>query len=890
MIFSALINNVTLIIALSIFYSFIIRRWKYGSRTSRVISGFLFGAVAVVGMMNPLIISPGLIFDGRSIIISIAGFIGGWVTALIAALMGIVYRIWLGGPGGIMGVSVIVSSAVIGIAYHHIRSRRPHMATPLYLIGFGVIVHICMLAMTMTLPAGMKYEVLSNIAIPVLLIYPLGTLLVGVVLLDLEPRLRAEDDLRKSEEKYRSIFNNAVEGIYQSTQDGRYLNVNPAFARICGYDSPEEITSSITDIGTQLYVNPQDREKWKEFLAARGTVENFETQFYRKDGSKIWVSFSAHVVKDVEDNLLCYEGTMEDISIRKQTEEALRESEELEKGILLSVPHALFGVEQRRIFFANDSMEDVFGWKPEELIGKSTRVIFRNDREWEDYGAMLYSQLKVKSVFVFESDIPFVRKDGSEIICRMSVSRIGKELGESRRIVATFEDITERRRADEALRETQRRLMDIIEFLPDATLVIDRDGKVIAWNRAIESMTGVRSEDMLGRGNYEYALPFYGERKPILIDLALHPDPETEKAYTTIQRTGDIIIGEAYTPALAPGNVHLSATASVLRDSRGEIIAAIECIRNNTDRKDMEERLQRAEKMEALGVLAGGVAHDMNNVLGVLVGYSELLLRELPEGGRTGKYARNILQGGERAAAIIQDLLTMARRGVSVSETASLNLIVSNFLKSPEFDLIKLHHPDVMFRTQLGQELFNIKGSPVHLFKTIMNLMSNAAESISGAGEVTITTENRYVDLPIPGYENTQEGEYVVLTVSDTGSGISPADLGRIFEPFYTKKVMGRSGTGLGLAVVWGTMKDHNGYIDVRSSENKGSTFTLYFPVSREALSKVDRDLSPDSYQGRGESILIVDDVEAQRLLAATILNNLNYRVSTAASGEEAVV
>ena len=150
-------------------------------------------------------------------------------------------------------------------------------------------------------------------------------------------------------------------------------------------------------------------------------------------------------------------------------------------------------------------------------------------------------------------------------------------------------------------------------------------------------------------------------------------------------------------------------------------------------------------------------------------------------------------------------------------------------------------------------------------------------------------TENRYVDIPIPGYENTQEGEYVVLTVSDTGSGISPADLGRIFEPFYTKKVMGRSGTGLGLAVVWGTIKDHSGYIDVSSEQNKGSTFTLYFPVSREVLSKGDQALSLDAYHGRGESILIVDDVEAQRLLAATILEDLNYRVATAAGGEDAV-
>jgi len=308
-----------------------------------------------------------------------------------------------------------------------------------------------------------------------------------------------------------------------------------------------------------------------------------------------------------------------------------------------------------------------------------------------------------------------------------------------------------------------------------------------------------------------------------------------------------------------------------------------------TDRKIMEERLQRAEKMEALGFLAGGVAHDMNNVLGVLVGYSELLLREVPAESRAAKYAGSILQGAERAAAIVQDLLTMARRGVTVTETVNLNRLVVEVVRTPEFSLLETRHPDITFRVELQEDLFNIKGSPIHLIKTILNLLTNAAESISGAGEVTITTENRYVDADLPGYENTREGEYVVLTVRDTGTGIAPADIGRIFEPFYTKKVMGRSGTGLGLAVVWGTVKDHGGYIDVRSTEDRGSAFTLYFPASREALPEKAAPRPPDAYRGRGETVLVVDDVEPQRLLAANILEDLNYRVITAASGEEAV-
>lgn len=450
-------------------------------------------------------------------------------------------------------------------------------------------------------------------------------------------------------------------------------------------------------------------------------------------------------------------------------------------------------------------------------------------------------------------------------------------------------DITDRKHAEEAVRESQRRLTDIIEFLPDATLVIDKEGKVIAWNRAVETMTGIKKEEMLGKGNYEYALPFYGDRRPILIDLALYPDREMEKKYTAVQRVGDILFGESFTPNLPPGDVHLSATASVLRNSEGEIIAAIECIRDNTERKRLEERLNRAEKMEGLGRLAGGVAHDLNNVLGVMVGYSELLAEKLPVESPLKRYADHILQSSMRGAAIIQDLLTLARRGVNVSEVVDLNSVVFNHLRTPEFEKLKSYHPNVKIWTELTDGLLNIKGSPVHIGKTIMNLVSNAVEAIADQGEVTIRTENRYLDKPIHGYDEMQEGDYVVLSISDSGKGISNEDMGKIFEPFYTKKVMGRSGTGLGLAVVWGTVKDHNGYIDVQSEEGKGSTFTLYFPVTREAPEKVEKAVSPSAYMGKGESILIVDDVEAQREVAMSMLERLGYHVEAVSSGEKAV-
>jgi two-component system, cell cycle sensor histidine kinase and response regulator CckA len=205
------------------------------------------------------------------------------------------------------------------------------------------------------------------------------------------------------------------------------------------------------------------------------------------------------------------------------------------------------------------------------------------------------------------------------------------------------------------------------------------------------------------------------------------------------------------------------------------------------------------------------------------------------------------------------------------------------------FEKIKDYHPRVSFRTECDKNLLNIKGSSVHLEKTLMNLVSNAAESISGHGEVTIRTESRYLDKTIRGYDEVKEGDYAILIVSDTGMGIPAEHREKIFEPFYTKKTMGRSGTGLGLAIVWGTVKDHNGYIDLRTEVGEGSTFTLYFPVTREELIAQQQKVPMERYMGNGESVLVVDDIAEQRDVASRLLTRLGYKVHVVSSGEEAV-
>jgi len=311
-------------------------------------------------------------------------------------------------------------------------------------------------------------------------------------------------------------------------------------------------------------------------------------------------------------------------------------------------------------------------------------------------------------------------------------------------------------------------------------------------------------------------------------------------------------------------------------------------IRKEEALKEQEEKLSRLKKMESLGLLAGGVAHDLNNVLSGIVSYPELMLLNLPEDSKLRKPLLTIQQAGQRASAIVQDLLTVAR-GVAVpKEPFDLNMVIRSYLTSSEYKKLLQHHPMVTVQTNLDSQLLNIKGSPAHLRKVIMNLVANASEAIEKRGMVMISTMNRYVDRPIKGYENVHVGEYAILAVENSGPEISADDLKRIFEPFYTKKVMGRSGTGLGLTVVWNVVQDHEGYIDVNSNKH-GSKFELYFPITREAVVGKKSSESINSLKGNGEKILVIDDVKSQREISCMMLEALGYNASAVESGEAAV-
>ena len=322
---------------------------------------------------------------------------------------------------------------------------------------------------------------------------------------------------------------------------------------------------------------------------------------------------------------------------------------------------------------------------------------------------------------------------------------------------------------------------------------------------------------------------------------------------------------------------------------RGIVRDITQRINAEKEKEQLEARLRHAQKMEAIGTLAGGVAHDLNNILSGLVSYPDLLLMKLPPESPLRNPIQTIQRSGEKAAAIVQDLLTLARKGLPDRNVSNLNALILEYLKSPEHGALLTHHPAINIVSDFDDKLLNMFVSSVHISKIVMNLIINAVEAMPDGGTINIATRNLYLDSPLPGYRRIKEGEYIKLQVSDNGIGMSSEDKERIFEPFYTRKSMGRSGTGLGMAMVWGAVHDHNGYIDVSSNPGKGATISIYLPAVRTDIPAGNAHIPAEIFSGKNEKILIVDDISEQRELAARMLTELGYIAKSVASGEEAV-
>ncbi len=421
------------------------------------------------------------------------------------------------------------------------------------------------------------------------------------------------------------------------------------------------------------------------------------------------------------------------------------------------------------------------------------------------------------------------------------------------------------------LRESERRFHDLVDLLPEMVLETNLHGRILYANKAAKDQLGIAFQsasaafadfiDAEDRERFNQAFRDSLERPQALQEFTVR-DRE-DHTFPVLLRAAPIMKGD---------------------DTTGARMIIVDI----TERHRLEEQLRRDQKMKAIGLMAGGVAHDLNNILSGIISYPELLLLDLEEGNRLRRPLESIRQAGLDASEVVSDLLTVARGIAANREVTNPNKMVEDYLASPDFLQTRSRFPLITFHTFLDPNLSNISCSPIHIRKCLMNLITNGVEAIQGKGTVTIATANHFQSEAAP--YNSQilpEGNYVMITVGDSGSGIAPHEIAHIFEPFFTKKVMGRSGTGLGLAVVWNTMRDHGGVVSV-ASDKHGTTFKLFFPaVADRMVEMAVKDLH--ALKGNREKVLVIDDEARQREIASKLLASLNYCVATVPSGERAV-
>ncbi len=697
---------------------------------------------------------------------------------------------------------------------------------------------------------------------------------------DITMRKHAKKALEESEERFRLHFDSISDVIYTMDRTFTITSISPSVERLLGYKPEEIIGKTFADLNMlsleyleQGFVNSQ-----KLFSGQRTNASLYE--FITKDGTKKFGEISgAPLVKNGKvTSVLC---VARDVTERIKAENAMMASEKTFRDIFDNVSDYLYFHDLEGNLYleqTNKSGRKALvkgGYEGVARINIKDLISPRYKDGFEDY------LNRVKTKGRDEGYIAVINSQGEERVLEYRNSLVfegGRPIG----VRGSARDITDRIHAETELKRSEEKYRSVLKDIEDGYYEVDLKGNFTFFNDSMCRLLGYSAEEMQGMNNRDFT------------------DSENAKsifkAFNRVFKTGKPDRGFCWELVRKDrARVYVETSVSLIRNTAGNPSGFRGICRDITwrvqeeeERKKLESRLQQAQKMEAIGTLAGGVAHDLNNILSGLVSYPELILMDLGPDDPLRKPIATIQHSGEKAAAIVQDLLTLARRGVSTTEVLAPYSIVSDYMKSPEFLKLKMDFPGVKIEVKSEAELLPIMGSPFHLGKMIMNLVTNAAEAICSEGSISISLSNVYLDRPFKGYDRVVEGEYIAIAISDTGPGISEEDRMRIFEPFYTRKIMGRSGTGLGMTVVWGTIQDHHGYIETISEEGEGTTFICYLPATRAMIKeRPSRDMK--DYMGRGETVVIVDDIELQREIASRVLMRLGYNVISFPSGEDAV-
>ncbi len=677
-------------------------------------------------------------------------------------------------------------------------------------------------------------------------------------------RKEAERELRYNEERYRSFYENNPSMFFTLDKKFSILSVNKFGSNQLGYYSGELTGKPIFEL-----FHSDDHPQVKKFL--KNTLKNpdrifqWDSRLLKKGEAILWVRSVARATKELDGTvtilLVC-----EDITEKKLAEDALKESEERYRRLVENSPIPIAVHCEGRWVYGNRAALRLIGARRMEDV-LNLPVIHIVHPKYRKKVAQRIKQVieERKETPPFEEKM--IRLDGK--IIDVEVMGIPIDYHGKPAALIVGQDITERKKTEEALRKSEQRFRDLFDNAPDMYIILDPQATVLDFNKRGLNILGYKREEIIGKNITGFIDPEDLEQAAsVMKHIAETGSPPKNIEVRLIDKQGK--------------RIWVSKEFSLVKDDEGNLQSIRVVCRDITERKQLQAQLERAQRLETAGQVAGQIAHDFNNLLAPLTAYPILIREQLPDGHPALELVEEIESSASKIAEINQQLLALGRRGHYTMEPIDLNDLIEKVVLSQN-----IPHT-IKIKQEFASDLFFIKGGSAQLIRAFTNLIRNAIEAMPTGGTLTIRTRNVYLDQPLTRYQTIERGEYVQLEISDTGVGIEPDIIDKIFDPFFTTKKMDRiRGSGLGLSIVHSIMEDHRGYITVDSTPGKCTTFTLYFPVTREFTAEIPEEVKKT--RGGSEKILVVDDDPVQRRVACQILKRLGYYVHAVSSGEEAV-
>jgi two-component system cell cycle sensor histidine kinase/response regulator CckA len=684
---------------------------------------------------------------------------------------------------------------------------------------------------------------------------------------------RAEESLEKREVKYLDILENIDIAYFEIDLKGNFINFNDPVSRKLGYSREE-----LLGMNYRVYSKPEDLEYLKgiynEVYRTGKPKTMIDIVVIAKDSSQIMVEQSISLKRGPSGEPVGFEAVVRDITNRIVVENALKQSEERYRTILDAMEEGLFENDLEGNFtFVNDAACRLLGYERAEMIGMNYRKLFSPDKVKSIYN--IFNEIYRTGEPRMLVDYEVLRKDGSVRIHQANAVLVRDTSNKPKGFRLLARDVTELKKAEEALRQSEQKYRMIAENVYDMIWITDLGLNCIYVSPSVFRITGFSPQEFQSKPINEMVTPasFDILAKIFSEELAREksgnagPDRPRTMELELVRKDG------------SPVCVEISADFT--RDEMRQVNGILGVTRDISERRDsekerarLEEQLSQAQKMESVGRLAGGVAHDFNNMLSVILGYAELIRLNLPQGDPLASDVEEIEKAAARSRDITRQLLAFSRKQIIAPMTVDLNGLIRGIQKT----LFRLIGEDIDLKFSSNDDLCKIKFDPSQMEQVLINLAVNARDAMPNGGKLAIETRKTYLDEEYCKiYPEFLPGHYILMTVSDDGAGMSKETLQHAFEPFFTTKETGR-GTGLGLATVYGIVRQNNGFINVYSESGKGTSFKIYIPRSMEegeALKAADEETVP---AGTG-TILLVEDDEMVRKMTTEMLEKIGYTV-----------